>query len=253
VILLCAPTEAELFHLRRAVTAESEAEWAGQRITAGRLAGRPVVAATVGVGKAMSAATAALLCERYRPQLLLLGGIAGGLDPHLPAGSGVIAADMLQWDLDAGGAGVPAGTLPRSRKGGRQPSDIYRTEAELLEHLRRAGEEAASRSDRSALLGRYRTGRLLTGDRLAADPAEKLRLRERFAGAAVDMESAAVALAAEAAGVPCGVLRYIFDAADGSRSGDYREFTDAVSRELLAVMEALAGPGAGDAAPCLSG
>jgi adenosylhomocysteine nucleosidase len=49
-----------------------------------------------------------------------------------------------------------------------------------------------------------------------ANPGQKAKLRESFAAQAVDMEAAAVALAAEARGVEFGVLKVISDESDFS-------------------------------------
>ena len=49
-----------------------------------------------------------------------------------------------------------------------------------------------------------------------ANPGQKAKLRESFAAQAVDMEAAAVALAAEARGVEFGVLKVISDQSDFS-------------------------------------
>ncbi len=252
MMLFCTPTESELFHVRKALELQSEYEWGGQRISEGRLHGCEVVVATCGVGKAMSAAVCSLLLERYRPEMLLLGGIGGGLDPHLLPGEAVIGREYLQWDLNAGSAGIPAGCIPRSRKGGAQPRGPIRADAELLERLLRAGrgagEEAASVGKRRAAAERetvpvgssFRQGIIVSGDTLAVSPADKLRLREEWSGAVADMEGAAAGLAAELAEVPFAGLRYVFDAADGGRASDIRRFTDEVAADLLRIWSAVA-------------
>jgi adenosylhomocysteine nucleosidase len=57
-------------------------------------------------------------------------------------------------------------------------------------------------------------GRLLTASAVAATPAEKRSLGDRFSADAVDMESAAVAAACAAAGVPFRAARAVSDAVD---------------------------------------
>jgi nucleoside phosphorylase len=185
---------------------------------------------------------------------MLLGGIAGGLDPLLKPGDAVLGIDYLQWDLDAGAAGVPAGVTPRSRRKGTHPKGVIRGDEALLELLREAlsqltvgngppaGGSAGNPAGRTAgsSAGGFRQGRMLTGDTLLTDPEEKLRLRDSFAGSTVDMESASVALAADMAGVPFAAVRYVFDAADGERSANYRSFVDAASSALARLWSAAA-------------
>jgi nucleoside phosphorylase len=61
-------------------------------------------------------------------------------------------------------------------------------------------------------------GRLLTVSQIVATPAAKGTLARQFGAVAVDMESAAVAEACQAARVPCACVRAISDAADADVS-----------------------------------
>ncbi len=65
-----------------------------------------------------------------------------------------------------------------------------------------------------ARTGPYPRGRLLTVASLVGRPEEKRRLGQRSGAVAVDMETAAVARLATAAGVPFGCLRVISDDVD---------------------------------------
>jgi 5'-methylthioadenosine/S-adenosylhomocysteine nucleosidase len=58
----------------------------------------PVVAARAGLGKVNTAALAALLWERHRPELMVFTGVAGGLDPDLAVGDMVIGERTIQYD-----------------------------------------------------------------------------------------------------------------------------------------------------------
>jgi adenosylhomocysteine nucleosidase len=69
-----------------------------------------------------------------------------------------------------------------------------------------------------AELGDLPCGRLLTASRIVATPAAKRTLAWQFGAVAVDMESAAVAEACQAARVPCACVRVISDAVDADVS-----------------------------------
>jgi adenosylhomocysteine nucleosidase len=60
----------------------------------------------------------------------------------------------------------------------------------------------------------FRQGKLLTVDRLVADPADKRELNQLHGALAVDMESATVARICQRGGVPFGCLRAISDRVD---------------------------------------
>ncbi len=144
---------------------------------AARLSDRAAVVAT-GDGPRNAAREAARAIARFRPALLVGAGVAGALTPGLAAGDILASARIL----DESGE-----TPPPSRR--------------LLE---------------AALEGTHiRAGTLLTLARPAVSAAEKAALAESTGAPAVcDMESAAWARAAAAAGVPFLVLRAVSDTAE---------------------------------------
>ncbi len=139
--------------------------------------GRAVVVAT-GDGPRRAARGAAEAIERHRPKTIYGAGVGGALTPGLAVGAIVASARLLDGQGEA---------PPPSRK--------------LLEAV-------------LAATG-ARAGTLLTLDRPAVSAAEKTRLAASTGAPAVcDMESAAWARAAAAAGVPYVVLRAVSDTAD---------------------------------------
>jgi adenosylhomocysteine nucleosidase len=142
-----------------------------------RLAGRNAVVVSTGDGPRNAAHGARAALERYRPALLVGAGVGGALTPGLAVGDLVASARVLDSDGEA---------PPPARR--------------LLE-----GALAATG---------IRAGTLLTIDRPVVSAAEKAALAATTGAPAVcDMESAAWARAAAAAGVPYLVVRAVSDEA----------------------------------------
>ena len=78
----------------------------------GRIEGKDLVIAKSGVGKVLSALSAAELINRYRPDYLIFAGIAGGIQEGLQIGDLVVGTDCLQYDMDVTGLGYPVGSIP---------------------------------------------------------------------------------------------------------------------------------------------
>lgn len=62
----------------------------------GRIGDRPALLIVAGMGAAAGASTRRLLDEGPPPLGLLLAGVAGGLDPNLPAGATLLATEIRQ-------------------------------------------------------------------------------------------------------------------------------------------------------------
>ncbi len=177
---------------------------------AGRRLPAGVVAASTGDGPRNAARAAAELCARHKPALVVGAGVAGGLTPDLSIGDLVVAERVL----DA------AGQTP--------PPD-------------------AALTDRAAVRPGARRGALLSVDHPVVAAAEKAALAARVGSstAAVDMESAAWARAAAAAGIPFVILRAVSDAADEELPGYLSRCMDEQGgiRRSAVAFRALAHPG----------
>ena len=152
------------------------------------LEGQHLLACVSGVGKAYAARAAAVLLAEGAGRLLVVG-TCGGLRRHLVPGTLVACERAVQADL------------------GRLPGREVAADAEIL---------SAWRAGTSA-----RAGWFLTRDRPVLSLWRRFRLARAFLGDCVaDMETAAVAAVAEAAGVPWGALRAVTDRATwlGSRA-----------------------------------
>lgn len=153
------------------------------RFTAGRFLGAPVVLVRSGIGLPAMEAAAASMIARYRPRLCLHIGCCGGAEPQDQPGDLIIADAVVD-----------------SRTGERHPalSDLV--------------ERALAACRRTEL--RCRTAAIVTVEQVISSPHEKAFVGTQHSAAAIDMESAALATACNARGVPWLVVRAVLDSLD---------------------------------------
>ena len=153
----------------------------GIRMAQGEIAGCPVWASCVGVGKVAAAHGAALLLAQGVGQLMVVG-TCGGLQAALQPGNMVHCEVAIQADL--------------ALREGR----LSRADPALLERWR------------SAAPGPLAT--FLSADRPVLNPWHRRRLRRAWPGTSVaDMETAAAAAVAARAQIPWAALRTVTDRA----------------------------------------
>lgn len=225
--------------LRAALAGAAEAEVAGRTIARGELAGVPVLLALAGIGKVAAASTATLLLARTPCRALLFTGVAGGLAEGVAIGDIVVAAELIQHDLDASPI-FPRWEVPLTGRA------RFATDAAWTDALARAAAgwlqapPPALAALRAATAGapRVHRGLVASGDRFVATAAEASALRAALPDAlAVEMEGAAAAQVAASFGVPFACVRSISDRADAEAPADFTRFVADVaavaSREVL--------------------
>src|ERR1700745_2034188 len=74
---------------------------AGRDFHLGRLDGHDVVLVRCGIGKVAAATTTAVLLDAYDARALLFTGVAGGVGPDVRVADIVVAAALLQHDMNA--------------------------------------------------------------------------------------------------------------------------------------------------------
>jgi 5'-methylthioadenosine/S-adenosylhomocysteine nucleosidase len=191
----------------------------------GRIDGHEVVVAKTGVGKVLSALSAAEMIGRYAPDRIIFTGIAGGIGEGLAIGDLVAGEDCLQYDFDVTALGFDIGAIPFSsyREIAGDPG--------LLTLMREYRPESY----------RLHFGRILTGDTFVTDKhsPERSELFRSLSGIAVEMEGASVALTGQVYNTPVLVLRFISDDADGSAPKNFQQFLEGCSHRSLEVIRYL--------------
>lgn len=189
-------------------------------LTARRLAlgAHDVVVACCGVGKVNAATAATLLAVRHEAELLMIIGTAGKLSDK--AGDCFRIDEAVQGDY---GAQRPGGFAHFTA--GSWPIGVARMEAFRAYPLPDIGLPRA---------------RIATGDAFVECPDHSRRLREGVQADLVDMETGALAQAAERLGVPWAAIKATTDDANGASAGDFSaNLRRAARRAAVAAEESL--------------
>lgn len=181
----------------------------GVSIYSGELLGKRVAVAQCGVGKVFAAICAEAMILNFSPDLLVNTGVGGALASGLCTGDVVIASTLCQHDMDTSPIGDPVGLI----------SGINKIYFDADERAVKILSESASELGLSA-----RVGRVATGDRFVASPADKENIRTSFSADACEMEGGAIAQVAFVNETPFAVVRAISDSADGEATMDYPTF-----------------------------
>jgi adenosylhomocysteine nucleosidase len=183
MLLIAAALEEELRMARDLCPGCARIASGGVRLWHSQSAGGPVAFLKTGMGPRSASIKLLAAFEVLKPSRILVFGYAGALDPTLRVGDLVAVQRTVLLGKD-----VPRGTPLESMAAG-VPIELY---------LHNLGDE-------------LRRGDVVTTPFIIGEPAQKAFLFERFRAAAVDMETAAFALAAQSAAIPLSCVRAITD------------------------------------------
>jgi adenosylhomocysteine nucleosidase len=239
--ILCAIPQ-ELVHLRDVLAGERAETVAGLRFDRGSLDGHEVVLVGAGIGKVNTALTATLLADRFACRMIVISGVAGGLDPALHIGDVVIADRTVQHDAgvmeDERLATYQAGHVPFFN-----PTDRlgYAVDAALLDRLRERLDgfvlPPLSRAAGGAgTAPRIAFGTILSGDQYIHCEATRERLHRKLGGHAVEMEGGALGQVCEAFGLPWLDIRALSDLAGKESRFDFAAFVHEVAASSASIL-----------------
>ena len=241
VIGIMSAMHEELAAVLAAMPDEQGVRVAGRDFWVGHWHGHDVVVVLSRIGKVAAATTATVLLERFKVDILVFTGAAGGLAADAQVGDGVGASALVQHDMDASPL-FPKHEVPlygRSR---------FETDAALSQALAAAASQVLSDpaqhlgaqaiADFHLLSPRVHQGLIVSGDRFVSTTAESQALQRSLPDAlAVEMEGAAVAQVCLDYGVPFAAVRTISDRADDDAHTDFSRFIrEVASRYSLAIL-----------------
>ncbi len=208
--------------LLKSINIETTTTHIQARFHRGRLAGRPVILAEVGPGKAQTAAVTQHLIDRYEVELMISCGSAGALVSWLQAGDVILAETIALHD-----AGLHF-------KGGFHHLGLYdHAHPDGLHYRRRLAADPAllAAAHQTALnlawpdrSPQIKIGGLVSGDQVIADDLKKQWLRDTFNALAVEMEAGAMAQIAFLNDVPWLAVRAVSDNADSTLDFGFLNF-----------------------------
>lgn len=241
VIGIMSAMHEELAAVLAAMPDEQGVRVAGRDFWVGHWHGHDVVVVLSRIGKVAAATTATVLLERFKVDILVFTGAAGGLAADAQVGDVVVASALVQHDMDASPL-FPKHEVPlygQSR---------FETDAALSQALAVAASQVLSDpaqhlgaqaiADFHLLSPRVHQGLIVSGDRFVSTTAESQALQRSLPDAlAVEMEGAAVAQVCLDYGVPFAAVRTISDRADDDAHTDFSRFIrEVASRYSLAIL-----------------
>ena len=206
---IIAAMEEELKTLLLALEDKKEVVVLGKIYYEGRIGQHEVVLVQSGIGKVLSAMSVTILAETFEVDAIINTGSAGAVSEGLAIGDVVIADRLVYHDVDVTAFGYAYGQMAGQELYFLADPDLM---AKLQAVLAQEGQES-------------HLGLIATGDSFIADPDRVEAIKHHFPEVlAVEMEGAAIAQAAQAAGKPFMVIRAMSDTAQGDANISFDEF-----------------------------
>ena len=206
---IIAAMEEELKTLLLTLEDKKEVVVLGKTYFEGRISRHEVVLVQSGIGKVLSAMSVAILAETFGVDAIINTGSAGAVSEGLAIGDVVIADRLVYHDVDVTAFGYAYGQMAGQEL-------YFLADSELMAKL----QAVLAQEGQASYLGL-----IATGDSFIADPDRVAAIKHHFPEVlAVEMEGAAIAQAAQAAGKPFLVIRAMSDTAQGDANITFDEF-----------------------------
>lgn len=225
---IIAAMEEELRFLLEQLQDSQEHQLLSNTYYTGRLGRHELILVQSGVGKVMSAMTVAMLAEHFQADAIINTGSAGAIASELAIGDVVVADRLVYHDVDVTAFGYDYGQMAA------QPL-YFDSDSKLVETFEQVLDQEKTNS---------RIGLIATGDSFIAGQESIDTIKAHFPETlAVEMEGAAVAQAAHAAGKPFIVVRAMSDTAAHDANITFDQFIVEAGKKsakvLIAFLEAL--------------
>ena len=223
---IIAAMEEELKTLLLALEDKKEVVVLGKTYYEGRIGQHEVVLVQSGIGKVLSAMSVAILAETFGVDAIINTGSAGAVSEGLAIGDVVIADRLVYHDVDVTAFGYAYGQMAGQEL-------YYQADQTLMASLQKVLNQQGIHNH---------VGLIATGDSFIAGQEKVDTIKHHSPEVlAVEMEGAAVAQAAQAAGKPFLVIRAMSDTAQGDANISFEAFIlEAGKRSaqtLLALLE----------------
>lgn len=190
----------------------------------GKIKGHEVILSESGIGKVNAAITTALLIDRFKPDVVLNIGSAGGVRSEMEVGDLLISTETGFHDVDVTVFNYKLGQMAGEKE--NFPSSPYLVDM------------AYNAADRLSI--KAYGGMILSGDQFVCGDENKALILDKFPEVcAVEMEAGAIAQCCDKFDIPFIVLRAISDVAGKDSNVSFEEFLPVAAKnssELLLSM-----------------
>jgi len=191
-------------------------------------------------GKVASAATAAILIERYDCGEILFTGVAGGVAHGLNVGDVVVADRLVQHDMNARPIfqrfEIPLLGVTEFPTNERRRAMLLKAAQTFIDRDKSTGcglNSNATEHQRkkfNIVIPKVVTGLVASGDKFFANSADLDELRDALPDCAcVEMEGAAVAQVCHEHVIPFSIVRIVSDTADNAADLDFQSFVKEIA------------------------
>lgn len=181
-----------------------------------------IVLVKSGIGKVNAALATALLLEKFKPNVVLNTGSAGGFQSSLEVGAVVISDEVRHHDVDVTVFGYEHGQVPGSPAAYRADDKLIKLAVEAIEEI---GEHS------------HAIGLIASSDSFMSDPVHVDKVRSLFPTIiAAEMEAAAVAQVCHQFETPFVVIRALSDIAGKEASVSFDEFLPVAARHSTEIV-----------------
>ena len=214
--------EQEVELLRSKLTNAQTETIANSEFTSGLIDGKEVILLKSGIGKVNAAMSTTILLDKYKPDVVINTGSAGGFDANLDVGAIVISDEVRHHDCDVTAFGYEIGQMAG------MPA-AYKADEELIKVAKEAVTEVGTHP--------FAVGLICSGDVFMADPKRVEEVRQNFPTMkACEMEAAGVAQVCYQFDVPFVVIRSLSDIAGKQSNISFDEFLPVAAKHSTEIV-----------------
>jgi adenosylhomocysteine nucleosidase len=211
-IAIIGAMEEEVTLLRDHIENKEQTIVAGYEYTSGNMKNANVVLLRSGIGKVNAAMSTTILLEKFKPDVVINTGSAGGFHPDLNVGDVVISSEVRHHDVDVTAFGYEYGQVP-------QLPAAFLADEKLVQLAETAAKEI---NDIQVV-----KGLIATGDSFMNDPARVDFVKGKFTDLqAVEMEAAAIAQVAYQFKIPFVIIRSLSDIAGKESDVSFEQYLE---------------------------